>query len=59
MKNNAFFNSMYHIGCEWQERHEVRKRLKETLIAQYGYGSPELEAWYAEKTETVNPEVVR
>ena len=51
MKTNAFFDNMYRIGCEWQERHEARKRLKETLIALYGYGSPELEAWHAEKEE--------
>lgn len=51
MKTNEFFDNMYRTGCEWQERHEARKRLKETLIAQYGYGSPALEAWYAEKEE--------
>ena len=51
MKTNAFFDNMYRIGCEWQERHEAHLRRKEDIVREYGYGSPELEAWHAEKEE--------
>lgn len=51
MKTNEFFDNMYRIGCEWQERHEAHLKRKDAIIAQHGYGSPELQAWHAEKEE--------
>ena len=48
MKNNAYFDEMYRIGCEWSKRNEAHKARKEEITEKYGWGSAELEAWYAE-----------
>ncbi len=48
MKNNAYFDEMYRIGCEWTQRHEAHKARKEEIIEKYGWESDELKAWYAE-----------
>ena len=48
MKNNAYFDEMYRIGCEWSKRNEAYKARKEEIIEKYGWDSDELKAWYAE-----------
>ena len=49
MKNNAYFDEMYRIGCEWSKRNEAHKARKEEIIEKYGWESDELKAWYAEE----------
>ena len=45
MKNNAYFDEMYRIGCEWSKRNEAYKARKEEIIEKYGWDSDELKAW--------------
>ena len=49
MKNNAYFDEMYRIGCEWSKQSEAHKARKEEIIEKYGWDSDELKAWYAEE----------
>jgi len=55
MKQNAFFDEMYRIGCEWQKRHDAHQKLKEEIIATKGWDSDELKAWYAEEEQMKFP----
>ena len=51
MKNNAFFEHLEEIGREWQKRRDAHKALKDQIIAEHGWDSPELKAWYAEEEQ--------
>ena len=47
-KNNAYFDEMYRIGCEWETARAGRQRRKQEIIDTLGWDSPELKAWYGE-----------
>ena len=47
-KNNAYFDEMYRIGCEWEAARVERKNRKQEIIDTLGWDSPELKAWYEE-----------
>ena len=55
MKNNAYFDEMYRIGCEWTRKHEAHKARKEEIIETHGWDSDELKAWYEEKGKMTYP----
>ena len=55
MKNNAYFDEMYRIGCEWNEQHKAHEAKKEEIIETYGWESDELKAWYAEEEQMKFP----
>ena len=55
MKNNAYFDEMYRIGCEWSKQSEAHKARKEEIIEKYGWESDELKAWYAEEEQLKFP----
>jgi len=55
MKNNAYFDEMYRIGCEWTKQHEAHNARKKEIIKTYGWDSDELKAWYAEEEQMIFP----
>ena len=55
MKNNAYFDEMYRIGCEWSKQSEAHKALKQEIIDTKGWESDELKAWYAEEEQLKFP----
>ena len=55
MKNNAYFDEMYRIGCEWSEAHRAHEALKEQIIKEKGWDSEELKAWYEEEEQMKFP----
>ena len=55
MENNTYFDEMYRIGREWNQKHTAHVKLKEEIIKTRGWDSPELEAWYAEEEKMKFP----
>ena len=55
MKSNAYFEELERIGREWQKKHDAHKALKERIIEEKGWDSPELAAWYAEEEQMKGP----
>lgn len=54
-KNNAYFEELRRIGHEWEEQREERRERKKRIIADYGWESEELKAWYAEDAADTFP----
>ena len=54
-KNNAYFDEMYRIGCEWETARAGRQRRKQEIIDTLGWDSPELKAWYEEDSAAQFP----
>ena len=55
MKQNEYFENMYRIGREWQQRYDAHEKRKKEIIETLGWESPELEAWYAEEEQMKFP----
>ena len=46
--NNAYFENLYKLGCEYEAARTERRARKKQIIETYGWDSEELKAWYAE-----------
>ena len=55
MKNNTYFEELERIGCEWQKKYDAHKALKDRILEEHGWDSPELKAWYAEEEKMKGP----
>ena len=55
MKNNTYFEELERIGREWQKKYDAHKALKDRILEEHGWDSPELKAWYAEEEQMVFP----
>ena len=54
MKNNTYFEEFARIGSEWTKRHNAHEALKDQIIREHGWDSPELKAWRIEE-EAMKP----
>ena len=46
MKNNTYFEELERIGREWQKKYDAHKALKEQILEEHGWDSPELKYVY-------------
>ena len=53
--NNTYFENLKRIGHEYEAARVERKARKEQIIAEHGWDSKELKAWYAEDAAAVFP----
>lgn len=54
-KNNKYFEEVRRIGHEWEEQRQERNARKIAIIAEHGWESEELKAWYAEDAADTFP----
>ena len=54
-KNNAYFEELHRIGCEWEAARAERKARKQQIIDTLGWDSDELKAWYEEDKAAAFP----
>ena len=54
-KENTYFEELRKIGEDYEEKKDALDEKKQELVKEYGYGSPELKAWYEEKNELIFP----
>lgn len=54
-RENAYFEEIRRIGHEWEEQRQERRERKKRIIADYGWESEELKAWYAEDAAATYP----
>lgn len=54
-RENAYFEEIRKIGHEWGEKSQERRERKKRIIADYGWESEELKAWYAEDAAATYP----
>jgi len=54
-KNNTYFEEIRRIGHEYEEKRQERNARKIAIIAEHGWDSKELEAWYEEDSKVTYP----
>ena len=54
---NAYFENLRRLGKEHAEQYKTHEALKDSIVENKGWDSPEMDAWYAEKKrlEETNP----
>ena len=55
MKNNTYFEELERIGREWLKKYDAHKALKDRILEEHGWDSPELKARYAEEEQMKGP----